>query len=214
MSGFLGWRFARQDFVLKKAAVLKEKRFEREALIHLDAIFSAALKLTRNRMEAEDLVQETALRAFRFFDKFKTGTNCKAWLFKIMTNLYINRYNRQKSLPRAMSYDEIEDFCPDENLPSAVYIANTEYKIGWIFSNLLDDDLGGLLKELPEDFRVAVVLCDIQGFSYEEVARITGVKIGTVKSRLFRARRKLREGLYSWARNNGYLPEEILHGAA
>jgi len=198
---------------LKKAAQRTEK-FEKEILIHLDVIFSAALKMTGNRMEAEDLVQETLLRAFRFIDKFKTGTNCKAWLFKIMTNLYINRYNRQKSLPRAISFDEVEDFYLYRKLNSTFYIGNSDFDANWIFTNLLDDDIQNLLLELPEDFRITVVLCDIQGFSYEETARITGVKMGTVKSRLFRARRKLQKGLYEWAKTNGYLPKGILNGAA
>jgi len=197
-----------------KAAAQKKERFEKEALIHLDVIFSAASKMTGNRMEAEDLVQETLLRAFKFFDKFETGTNCKAWLFKIMTNLYINRYNRQKSLPKAISYDEVEDYYLYRRLNTADYIANSDYNAGWIYANLLDDDVRNLLQELPEDFRIMVVLCDIQGFSYEEVARITGVKMGTVKSRLFRARRKLQKGLYEWARMNGYLSKGIPHGAA
>jgi RNA polymerase sigma-70 factor (ECF subfamily) len=197
-----------------KAAVRKAKEFEKEALIHLDVIFSGALKMTGSRMEAEDLVQETFLRAFRFFDKFDSGTNCRAWLFKIMTNIYINRYNRQKSRPDTVSYDDIEEFYLYKKLSSTDYITNTDVKADWIFTNLLDDDLRNLLQELPEEFRLAVVLCDIQGFSYEDVARITGTKIGTVKSRLFRARRKLQKGLYEWARANGYLPKGILHGAA
>jgi RNA polymerase sigma-70 factor (ECF subfamily) len=197
-----------------KAATLKERKFEKEALIHLDVIFSAALKMTGNRMEAEDLVQETFLRAFKFFDKFKPGTNCRAWLFKIMTNLYINRYNRRKSRPSSSSYDEIEEVYTGEKLNPTEYIGNSEYDINRIYMNLLDDDIRNLLQELPEDFRITIVLCDIQGFSYEEAARITEVKIGTVKSRLFRARRKLQKGLYEWARSNGYLPKEILHGAA
>ncbi len=197
-----------------KAAARKKKRFEQEALVHLDVIFSAALKMTNNRMEAEDLVQETLLRAFRFFDKFRAGTNCKAWLFKIMTNLYINRYNRKKSTPGSISYDEVEDFYLYNKLNSAEYVANADFSANWIFGNLLDDDVRDLLQELPESFRIAVILCDIQGFSYEEIGRIMGVKIGTVKSRLFRARRKLQRGLYEWARANGYLPKGILDGAA
>lgn len=197
-----------------KAADQKIKDFETEALIHLDVIFSAALKMTGNRMEAEDLVQETFLRAFRFFDKFESGTNCRAWLFKIMTNIYINRYNRQKSLPDSVSYDEIEDFYFNRKSVSSDYINNSEFKSDWIFTNLLDDDVRNLLQELSEEFRLVIVLCDIQGFSYEDAARMTGAKIGTVKSRLFRARRKLQQGLYKWARANGYLPKGILHGAA
>jgi len=183
-------------------------------MIHLDIIFGSALKMTGSRMEAEDLVQETFLRAYRFFGRFKAGTNCKAWLFKIMTNLYINRYNRGRSRPDMLSYDEIEDYYLGGEKDLSEYITNPDFKADWIFSNLLDDDLLKLLQELPEDFRIAVVLCDIQGFSYEDVAGITGVKIGTVKSRLFRARRKLRKGLYEWATTNGYFPKGILHGAA
>lgn len=196
-----------------KAAAQKAKAFEKEALIHLDVIFSAALKMTGSRMEAEDLVQETFLRAYKFFSKFKTGTNCKAWLFKIMTNIYINKYNRQKSQPDTVSFEDVEDFYLYKKLSSPDYINNAEVKARWIFTNLLDDDISNLLQELPEDFRITVVLCDIQGFSYEDVARMTGAKIGTVKSRLFRARRKLQKGLYEWARANGYLPKGIPHGA-
>jgi RNA polymerase sigma-70 factor (ECF subfamily) len=117
-------------------------------------------------------------------------------------------------LPGVISYDEVEDFYLYRKLNTADYIANSDYNADWIYTNLLDDDVRNLLQELPEDFRIMVVLCDIQGFSYEEVARITGVKMGTVKSRLFRARRKLQKGLYEWARTNGYLSKGILHGAA
>jgi RNA polymerase sigma-70 factor (ECF subfamily) len=131
-----------------------------------------------------------------------------------MTNIYINKYNRQKSLPETVSFDEIEDFYLYRKLNSTDYITNTAFKADWIYTNLLDDDVKNLLKELPEEFRLTVVLCDIQGFSYEDAARITGAKIGTVKSRLFRARRRLQKGLYEWARANGYLPKGILHGAS
>lgn len=199
---------------MQKAANKKTEKFEKEALVHLDVIFTAALKITGSRMEAEDLVQETFLRAFRFFDKFKTGTNCRAWLFKIMTNLYINRYNSRKSRPEGINFDDIEDFYIYDNHHAPDYINNPEYHADLIFANFLDDDIRALLMDLAYEFRLTVILCDIQGFSYEETARITGVKIGTVKSRLFRARRKLQKGLSEWARANGYYPKGILHGAA
>ncbi len=197
-----------------QAAAKKTERFEKEALVHLDVIFSASLKMTGSKMEAEDLVQETFLRAYKFFDKFEDGTNCKAWLYKIMTNLFINKYNRQKTRPDIVSYDDIEDFYLYRRISPNDYLSNTDCTSEWIFKNLLDDDVRQLLQELAEDFRIAVVLCDIQGFSYEDVARITGVKIGTVKSRLFRARRSLQKGLYEWAQKNGYLPKGITNGAA
>jgi RNA polymerase sigma-70 factor (ECF subfamily) len=199
---------------LQKAASQKTEKFEKEALIHLDVIFAAALRMTGSRMEAEDLAQETFLRAFRFFDKFKSGTNCRAWLFKIMTNLYINRYNSQKSRPQGINFDSVEDHYPQTRSAVDEYINNPHYDSDLVFAELLDDDIRSLLLELPRDFRLTVILCDIQGFSYEETARFTGVKIGTVKSRLFRARRKLQKGLYEWARANGYYPKGILHGAA
>lgn len=199
---------------MQKAANQKTENFEKEALVHLDVIFAAALKMTGSRMEAEDLVQETFLRAYRFFDKFKTGTNCRAWLFKIMTNLYINKYNSRKSRPEGVNFEQIEDFYFHDSHTSSHYIHNPDYHADLVFANLLDDDIRTLLMDLPHEFRWTVILCDIQGFSYEETARITGVKIGTVKSRLFRARRKLQKGLYEWARANGYYPKGILHGAA
>jgi len=197
-----------------QASALKKKRFEKEALIHLEIIFRAALGMTGSEMEAEDLAQETFLRAYKFFEKFEDGTNCKAWLFKIMTNLFINKYNRRKSRPVTVCFDDVEDFYLNPQIDSIDYLSNIDCGSDWIFENLLDDDIRRLLQELPEDFRITVVLCDIQGFSYEETARITDSKIGTVKSRLFRARGKLRKGLYAWARKNGYLSRGILHGAA
>jgi RNA polymerase sigma-70 factor (ECF subfamily) len=189
-------------------------KFEKIALVHTDIIYSAALKLTKSRMEAEDLTQETFLRAYRFFDKFKEGTNCKAWLFKIMTNLFINKYNKAKSQPDMVNFDDVGDYYLDDKIKADDYIENSEYLPEWIFDNLFDDDIRKALLELPEEFRLVIVLCDVQGFSYLEIAEMTGSKIGTVKSRLFRARQRLQKSLWEWAVNNGYIGAKIQHGAA
>jgi RNA polymerase sigma-70 factor (ECF subfamily) len=189
-------------------------KFEKIALVHTDIIYSAALKLTKSRMEAEDLTQETFLRAYRFFDKFKEGTNCKAWLFKIMTNLFINKYNKAKSQPDMVNFDDVGDYYLDDKIKADDYIENSEYLPKWIFDNLFDDDIRKALLELPEEFRLVIVLCDVQGFSYLEIAEMTGSKIGTVKSRLFRARQRLQKSLWEWAVNNGYIGAKIQHGAA
>lgn len=189
-------------------------KFEKTALVHTDIIYSAALKLTKSKMEAEDLTQETFLRAYRFFDKFKEGTNCKAWLFKIMTNLFINRYNKVKSQPDMVNFDDVGDYYLDTKIEADDYLENSEYLPEWIFDNLFDDDIRKALLELPEDFRLVIVLCDVQGFSYTEISEMTGSNIGTVKSRLFRARQRLQKSLYDWAVNNGFIGAKIEHGAA
>jgi RNA polymerase sigma-70 factor (ECF subfamily) len=192
---------------LSRKADAKIRRFEVEAIIHLDSLFAAAVRMTRSRVDAEDLVQETYLRAFSFYDKFTPGTNCRAWLFRIMTNMFINIYNRRKSGPDFSGYDEIRDrhISSEPALPD--FIQNPRYDADWIAANLLDDDIRALLLDLPEEFRIALILSDIQAFSYAQVAEITNVKIGTVKSRLFRARRRLQAGLWKWAIANGYAPE-------
>jgi RNA polymerase sigma-70 factor (ECF subfamily) len=163
--------------------------------------------MSRSEAEAEDLVQETFLRAFKSYHRFERGTNCKAWLFRIMTNIYINRYNRNKVGPEIIRYEDIDDcFVPNQPAVSDYY-QNRAYDAEWIFLNLLDDDIRDLLWDLPDEFRISIILSDIQGFTYADVAEITSVKIGTVKSRLFRARKKLQKGLMEWATANGYVLE-------
>jgi RNA polymerase sigma-70 factor (ECF subfamily) len=181
--------------------------FEKEALVYIDALYSSALKMARSESEAEDLVQETYLRAFRSYGRFEKGTNCKAWLFKIMTNIFINRYNRKRTGPEIIRYEDIDDCFVLPKSSGVEYFQNRAYDAEWIFLNLLDDDVKKLLWDLPDDFRVSIILSDIQGFTYADVAEITSVKIGTVKSRLFRARRKIQKGLWAWASSNGYAME-------
>lgn len=192
---------------MTREAEAKARRFEGEAVIHLDSLFGSALKMTRSRVEAEDLVQETYLRAFRFYDRFRPGTNCRAWLFRIMTNIFINKYNRLKSSPELYGYGEIADRYSSGNPPRQDFVQNPRYDTEWISANLVDDEIRALLLDLPAEFRIALILSDIQDFSYAQVAEITDVRIGTVKSRLFRARRRMQAGLLRWAVANGYAPE-------
>jgi RNA polymerase sigma-70 factor (ECF subfamily) len=183
------------------------KSFDKEALIHLDAMFGSALKMARSEAEAEDLVQETFLRAYRSYHRFEKGTNCKAWLYRIMTNVFINKYNRRKTGPDVVRYEDICDHYVPPARSGSDYVQNLGYDAEWIFSNLFDDDMKRLLRDLPNEFRLSIILSDIQGFTYSDVAELTNVKIGTVKSRLFRARKKLQKGLLEWAMANGYALE-------
>ncbi|MCE1188071.1 MAG: sigma-70 family RNA polymerase sigma factor [Ignavibacteria bacterium] len=169
--------------------------FEREAIPHMDSLFNFAFKLTGDEDDANDLVQETFLRAFRFFDKFEKGTNCKAWLYRIMKNLYINSYKKKASGPLVVDYEEIENFY--ENVkPSYTEDAHLEKEI---FDNLLDDELSGAIAALPEDFRTVIILSDIEGFTYEEIAEFVNCPVGTVRSRLHRARKMLYSKLHKYA---------------
>ncbi len=175
--------------------------FEKEAIPHMDALFNFALRITGDRDEADDLVQETFLKAFRFFDKFEKGTNCKAWLFRIMKNTYINSYRKTSKEPDKIDYEEVENFY--ENIkPSSTDSAHLEKEM---YDNLLDDELSNAIAALPEDFRTVIILCDIEGFTYDEIADFVDVPVGTVRSRLHRARKMLFAELYEYAADKGYI---------
>lgn len=178
--------------------------FEREAVPHMDALYNYALKMTGDSDDASDLIQDTYLKAFRFFDKFEKGTNCKAWLFRIMKNTYINTYRKNTKEPDKVDYDEVENFY--ENIKAS----NTDsaHLEKDIYDNLLDDELSGAITSLPEDFRTVVILADIEGFTYEEIADFIDVPVGTVRSRLHRARKMLFTKLYEYAGDKGYLVKE------
>lgn len=175
--------------------------FEREAVPHMDSLYNYALKMTGDSDDASDLIQETYLKAFRFFDKFEKGTNCKAWLFRIMKNTYINTYRKNTKEPDKVDYEEIENFY--ENIKAS----NTDsaHLEKDIYDNLLDDDLSDAISSLPEDFRTVVILADIEGFTYDEIADFIDVPVGTVRSRLHRARKMLFTKLYDYAGERGYL---------
>lgn len=178
----------------------EEKRasFEREALVHLDSLYRVALRLTRNPAEADDLVQETMLKAYRAWDQFERGTNAKGWLLTILRHAFINEYRRRSRHPETVDVDAIEPFSVFEELQD-------DDPQGTFFDRIVDDEVLRAIDELPEQFRETVVLSDVEGMSYEEIARVLAVPVGTVKSRLFRARHVLQQKLYDYAVGMGYI---------
>ncbi len=174
--------------------------FEDELLPHADALKTFAYHLTFNDEDANDLVQETYLKAYRFIDKYQEGTNAKAWLFKILKNAYINEYRKKSKRPVKVDYEEIIAYHDSEDDRVSGYMDLKED----IFQYMMGDEVTMAINALPVDFRTVILLCDIEGFTYEEIAKIIDVPIGTVRSRLFRARNLLKEKLTDYARALGY----------
>jgi RNA polymerase sigma-70 factor, ECF subfamily len=178
------------------------RRFQQEALPLLDSLYAGALRMTRNPADAEDLVQETMLRAYRSFDRFEPGTNLKAWLFRILTNAYINVYRKRQREPQKVSQEDVEDFDLYQELKDHdPQFSETPESI--VLGNLVDSDITDAIDDLPEQFRLAVVLSDIEGFTYAEMAEIMDVPMGTVMSRLHRGRKALQKRLWDLARDRG-----------
>ena len=184
-----------------------EQEFEAEALGHLDALYNTALQLTRNDNDAQDLVQETYLKAYRFFHQFQPGTSCKAWLFKILKNTFINIYRKKVKEPDMVDFNTVEPFLELVRENNSAFVADTEARI---MDKFLDDEVNAALQRLPSDFRLAVILTDIEGFSYEEVAQIMDCPIGTVRSRLSRGRKMLQAPLYHYGVREGIIKRETL----
>jgi RNA polymerase sigma-70 factor (ECF subfamily) len=176
----------------------RREAFEREALVHLDAVYRMALRLTGDPPDAEDLVQETMLKAYRAWDRYERGTNAKAWLLTILRNTYINQYRRAKSRPSTVDVHDIEPFTVFRD------VADTDPE-GTFFARLVDDRVTAAIDALPEEFREVLVLSDVEDLSYAEIAKVVGAPLGTVKSRLFRARQLLQRRLYDYAVEEGYV---------
>jgi RNA polymerase sigma-70 factor (ECF subfamily) len=180
-----------------------EERFERDVLPLLPGLYGAALRMTRNPSDAEDLLQETTLRAYRGFSTFQEGTNLKAWLYRILTNSFINTYRKRQRQPQVVEGpDDIDEWFLFDRLGSRSVERSAEEDV---LERIPDTDVKSALESIPENFRMAVLLADVEGFSYKEIADIMDVPIGTVMSRLHRGRKALEKALYAVAKERGLI---------
>jgi RNA polymerase sigma-70 factor, ECF subfamily len=180
-----------------------QAHFTDVAMEHMPGLYSAAMRMTRNAADAEDLVQETYLKAYRSYGSFEEGTNLRAWLYRILTNTFINSYRAAKRRPEVTDVEDVEDLYLYKRLPSTGDGQPGRSAEDEALERFTDDDVKTALEELPEAFRMAVLLADVEGFSYKEIADITDVPIGTVMSRIHRGRRALQKALYGTAAARG-----------
>jgi RNA polymerase sigma-70 factor (ECF subfamily) len=180
-----------------------QARFTELAMEYMPALYSAGLRMTRNPAEAEDLVQETYLKAYRSFASFTEGTNLKAWLYRILTNTYINSYRAAKRRPEVTDVEDVEDLYLYRRLNGSVDSLSSESAEDQVLESITDDEVKSAIESLPDTFRMAVLLADVEGFSYKEIAEITGVPIGTVMSRIHRGRKALQKALADYAASRG-----------
>jgi RNA polymerase sigma-70 factor (ECF subfamily) len=190
--------------LLNKSKKADHAEFERVAMVHADALYGAALRMTRDAPRAEDLVQETLLRAFRFWHKFEQGTNAKAWLFRVQTNLFINRYRKRQTEQKVLDDREIDDllnrFAADDHVPHLPPDTRAEF-----LTHVVGDEVMHALEQLPFEFRMCVLLADMHDFSYKEIAEVLDCPVGTVMSRLHRARKLLQAQLFQYAVDRGVI---------
>jgi RNA polymerase sigma-70 factor (ECF subfamily) len=187
--------------------VADQANFERDAMQFAPQLYSAAMRMTRNPADAEDLVQETFLKAYRAYHTFEEGTNLKAWLYRILTNTYINKYRKDSRRPSEVDLGAVEDLYLYRNIgseESAEAARSTEERV---LDGLVESDIKKAVEDLPENFRLPVLLADLAGFSYKEIADILDIPIGTVMSRLHRGRKAMEKSLWDYAVDRGLVPE-------
>ncbi len=185
---------------LTRDEIKKQKDFDDEIIPHMDALYNFALRLTSDPNDAEDLVQDTIVKAYRFFSSYEKGTNAKAWMFRILKNSFINNYRKTSKKPSQVDYDEVSSYYESVRADST----DTTDLESLMFREMMDDDLSEALSRLPEDFRTVVLLCDVDGYTYEEIANMLDVPIGTIRSRLHRGRNLLKTELLEYAKKRGY----------
>ncbi|KAA3662931.1 MAG: RNA polymerase subunit sigma [Calditrichaeota bacterium] len=190
----------------KKNQLEMKRQFENIAFQYMDVLYGTALKMTKDPIEAEDLVQDTYLKAYRFFDKFEEGTNFKAWIFKILTNTFINKYRKKSKQPNQVDFEKVEFQYSEETVEkSPDNIRKTDKNL---YEKLFDDKINNALDRLSTEFRLVVLLCDVHGFAYKEIAEFADIPIGTVMSRLSRGRKHLQEMLFEYAAEEGYIKRQ------
>jgi RNA polymerase sigma-70 factor (ECF subfamily) len=182
--------------------------FERDAMQYTRQLYSAAMRMTRNPSDAEDLVQETYLKAYRAYHTFQEGTNLKAWLYRILTNTYINKYRKDSRRPSEVDLGTVEDMYLYRRLGSEESAEAARTTEDRVLDGMVESEVKQAVEELPETFRMPVLLADLEGFSYKEIAEILDIPIGTVMSRLHRGRKAMQKRLWEFARQRGLLPED------
>src|SRR5206468_1242356 len=184
-------------------AVADKAKFEELAMEHMGSLYTAALRMTRSPSDAEDLVQETYLKAYRAFESFQEGTNLKAWLYRILTNTFINSYRAKKRRPEQTEIDEVEDLYLYRRLGGLEAAAAGRSAEDEVMDLFTDTEVKSAIESLPDQFRMAVLLADVEGFSYKEIAEILDIPIGTVMSRLHRGRKALQKSLFDFGKERG-----------
>ena len=182
--------------------------FAEQAMPFMDQLFSHAMRMTRNQADAEDLVQETYLKGYRAFDSFQEGTNLRAWLFRILTNSYINNYRKKQRRPDESDLGDVEDLYMYRRLGGAETSTLGRSAEDELLDTITESEVKDAIENLPEQYRDAVLLADVEGFAYKEIAEILDVPIGTVMSRLHRGRKRLQEQLFEFGRSRGLVPDD------
>lgn len=182
----------------------KTQIFDQEFMVHVDSMYNFAYRLTFDEDDSKDLVQDTYLKAFRFINSFERGTNAKAWLFRILKNSFINEFRKKSKQPAKVDYNEVEQFYNSDDAGATI---TTDLRVETV-QDMIGDEISGALNGIPVDFRTVIILSDLEGFTYEEMSKILDIPIGTVRSRLHRARNMLKEKLVAYAKEMGYAKKD------